>query len=89
MTNKEIKGYLVVDGDGLVLYADNAYIVPIETLPSKIKDALDDGDYDVFQTASVISISMEQILKTLEDNGLLEPMLKECRAASLGNKDDK
>lgn len=86
MASKEIK-YLVMDETGgeQILSFDHANVVPVETLDAETrKSILEDGDYESLFSVSCPVISMSSIFKVLDENGLLEPMLEECRAARIG-----
>lgn len=74
--------YLVMDDTGgeQVLSFDHAHIVPMETLDAETRRVvLEDGDYEYLFNVSCPVIPLSKIFKALDENGLLEPMLEECR----------
>jgi len=83
---KEIK-YLVMDETGgeQILSFDHANIIPIETLDAETRKAiLEEDDFEAIFSVSCPVISLPRIFKVLAENGLLEPLLEECREARVG-----
>ncbi len=67
-------------GGEQVLSFNHANIVPIETLDAETRKAiLEEDDYESIFSVSCPVISLPRIFKVLDENGLLEPMLEECR----------
>lgn len=86
--------YIVYEGDGCetYLWADDALLVPSETLDDERKEQLEEGDTEkVFKHGGPFPcIRLSVLLDTLEKAGLLETLIEECRetAQEIAQEDD-